>query len=162
MANIGTGGDLLSNFSLSGGIIGCHSSWDLCTTVTGDLALTKDDIENSRQRLLMWIALPRGERLDNKLGCCVHEYFHQKNVRNVRRKLELDVTSDLNDVFPDLSIRNIAVKSINDLSGGNREVVIALTLGPDNLQFVANWNEIMNITEEMSEIIYYGGSREDL
>ena len=159
MAEIGKGGDILCNFDLTGWLIGCHSSWDLRTTVTGDLALTKDETENNRQRLLMWMALPKGERLDPSLGCCIHDYFHEKITGNVSRRLALDMRSDLKQVFPDLDIKNISIDKVSGLEGGNTEVVASISLGNDGLQFVANWNEIMSINEEMTSIIYNGGLR---
>lgn len=159
MTNIGSGGDLLSNFNLSSWIVGCHSSFDLVTTITGDLALTKDDAENNRQRLLMWMALPKGERINPALGCCLHDYFHEKITGNISRRLQLDLQKDLKGVFPDLNIKNISVEKIAPLSGGIREILVAITLGDDSLQFIANWNEIMGANEEINSIMLTGGSR---
>jgi hypothetical protein len=159
MANIGNGGDLLCNFDLHSWVIGCHSSWDLVTTVTGDLALTKDEDENNRQRLLMWLALPKGERLNPKWGCCLHDYFHEKMTGNISRRLELDIRSDLKDVFPNMNIKNIAVTSVKASTEGLREISIDMSLGNDNLRFVADFNNIASVNEEINSLIYTGGAR---
>lgn len=158
VSTFGLGGDLLSNFSYSGGLCSCHSTWDLITTITGDLALTKDDAENNRQRLLMWLMLPKGERLDPSLGCCIHDYFHQKMTGTIYRELELDMQVDLKGVFPDLKIRNIQVESISDITSGNRTIQCGITLGNDDLKFVANFEELVMINEDINSLLYYGGA----
>jgi hypothetical protein len=158
MTTCGMGGDLLSNFSLSGGMCGCHSTWDLTPTITGDLALTKDETENNRQHLLMWLALPKGERLNPSLGCCLHDYFHRKITGTIYRELSLDIGSDLKSVFPEVDIKNIVVESISDLSGGNRTMQIGITLGDDDLQFVADFNTITEINDTINSLLYYGGA----
>ena len=155
--SFGNGGDLLSNFNLHSWLVGCHSAWDLMTTVTGDLALTRDEAENNRQRLLMWMALPKGERLNPSLGCCLHDYFHEKITGNIGRRIELDLKKDLTALFPNLSIKNIAVDSITPLSGGIHEMQIEVSLGDDSFQFVANWNEIAGANDTINSIMYTEG-----
>ena len=152
-----SGGDLLGNFNLHSGRVGCHSAWDLITTVSGDIALTRDAAENNRQRLLMWLATPKGERLDPTLGCCIHDYFHQKITSDLPRRLELDMRADLLSVFPELSIRNIKIVSNTYLSGGNREIVCDITLGNDSLQFLANLFDMQGTNEAINDLIYHGG-----
>ena len=158
MTTYGTGGDLRSNFSLGPGLCGCHSSFDLSLTVTGDLALTADEEENNRQRLLMWMALPKGERLNPNLGCCLHDYFHAKVTNVIYRQLELDIRSDLKPVFHDLDIKNIAVESVSDLSGGNRTIQTGITLGDDTLQFISDFNTVTSINDSINSLLFYGGA----
>ncbi|MFA5452382.1 MAG: hypothetical protein WC248_02260 [Candidatus Methanomethylophilaceae archaeon] len=159
MPNIGEGGDLLTNFSLRGGLYRCHSMWDLVTTITGDLALTKDEAENNRQRLLMWLALPKGERPDSpSLGCCLHDYFHAKIDGATIRRLRLDVSSDLKSVFPDLDIKNTSVESIGSTSTGNREIMIGVTLGDDDMRFIADFDNMSAINYNISSLLFYGGA----
>jgi hypothetical protein len=153
-----TGGDLLSNFNLSGGQIGCHSAWDLVTTVTGDIALTRDLAENNRQRLLLWLATPKGERPDPSLGCCIHDYFHQKITKDLPRRLSLDMRADLLSVFPTLNIKNINVTAVTPLSGGNREIECDISLGDDSLQFLANFEALDATNEIINQLIYSGGT----
>ncbi len=156
--SFGNGGDLLCNFDLSPWIIGCHSSMDLVTTVTGDLALTQDDAQTNRQHLLMWMAIPKGERLNSGIGCCLHDYFHAKVTGNIERRLLLDLKKDLSGVFPDLSIKNVYISNIANSDDGVNEIQIGITLGDDSLEFIANWNNIMNVNEELNNFIYSSGA----
>lgn len=158
MTTCGMGGDLLCNFSLSAGTIGCHSTWDLMTTITGDLALTKDEAENNRQRLLMWIAIPKGERLQRSVGCCLHDYFHAKLTGAIYRQLELDVGSDLKSVFPDLDIKNIFVENIMGMSNGTNAIQIGVTLGDDSLQFISDFNTVTSVNDSINSLFYYSGA----
>jgi uncharacterized membrane protein YheB (UPF0754 family) len=107
----------------------------------------------------MWMALPKGERLNSGLGCCLHDYFHDKISSNVSTRLRNDIEEDMKSVFPELNIKNIVIKKISALSGGNREIVVSINLGDDNLQFLADWNNIMSVNEEMNSILYTGGVR---
>jgi len=159
MPQIGTGGDLLASFDLSAWIVGCHSSWDLLTTITGDLALTKDTAENNRQRLLMWMVLPRGERLDPSIGCCLYDYLHAKMTDILGKQLELDLKADLSQVFPDLKIKQLSVNQIKDLTGGNREIQMSMYLGDDKLQFAANWGDISKVNDQINAMVVSGIDR---
>ncbi len=158
MSTFGMGGDLRSTFELGGGLCSCHKNWDLSTTVNGDLALTKDEYENNRQRLLMWLALPKGERLNPSLGCCLHDYFHAKVTGVTYRQLELDMRCDLKSVFPDLDIKNIAVEDISGLSEGNRTIQVGVTLGNDKLRLLADFNSVSAVNDTINSLLYYGGA----
>ena len=159
MTTCGQGGDLLSNFSLGPGMCGCHSSWDLITTITGDLALTKDEAENNRQRLLMWIATPKGERINPSIGCCLHDYFHAKLSNSIYRQIELDVEADLKSVFPDLTIQNLCIDNISDTEGdGSRTIQIGITLGNDSIKFLSDFNSASTVNDSISSLLYYGGA----
>lgn len=157
MVTCGKGGDLLTDFSLIGSMFSCHDSIDLVTTVTGDLALTKDETENNRQRLLMWLATPKGERLDPSIGCCLHDYFHAKMTGSIYRQLELDIESDLKSVFPEMTISDIAVENISDTSSGNRIVQVGVTLGDDSIKFLSDFNSSSALNEKINSLLYYGG-----
>jgi hypothetical protein len=158
MTTCGNGGDLLCNFSLSGSMLTCHTNFDLLTTITGDLALTKDDEENNRQRLLMWMATPKGERINPATGCCLHDYFHEKMTGSIYRRLELDLKTDLKSVFPTLDIKNLSVDNISDLESGNRTIQVGITLGDDSLKFVADFNSLVSFNDTINSLIYYGGA----
>lgn len=152
------GGDLLGNFDLRGGMVGCHSSWDLVTTVTGDLALTKDEEENNRQRLLMWMALPKGERIDPSIGCCLHDYFHAKISGHVLKSLELDIENELKTVFPDAKISNVRVKKVAPLSDGTREIIVDVTINNDRFAFQAISSVLDGLNEYINDMMYHGGA----
>lgn len=106
----------------------------------------------------MWMALPKGERLNPSLGCCLHDYFHRKITNVIYRQLELDIRSDLKSVFPELSIKNIAVDNISDLSSGNRTIQIGITLGDDNLKFIADFEAVTSVNDTINSLLFYGGA----
>jgi len=138
-------------------MVGCHSSWDLITTVTGDLALTRDEQENLRQRLLMWMALPHGERIDPRIGCCLHDYFHAKITEPVLRSMELDIENELRAVFQTNNI-DAKVYKVEPLSNGSREVLVDVTIGSDRFRFSAISNILESVNEQINDMLYHGGA----
>jgi len=60
------------------GLSKCHSTMDLEITIDGDLKLV-DGVDEMRQRMLIWLGTPQGERLDPNTGCVVR--FRTQEIR---------------------------------------------------------------------------------
>ena len=144
--------DLKTNMDISAGHCHCHSSLDLLLDATGDLALVSGQDE-LKQRFFLYLATPKGERYDPKIGCSCLDYPHEKNTRGNLRRLEQDLEADMKYQFPELNINSITCStSISDPF----QTEILLRLAQNNLlQFLYTPNEIMSITSELSNIINY-------
>ena len=137
---------------ISAGHCHCHSSLDLLLDATGDLALISSHDE-LKQRFFLYLATPKGERYDPKIGCSCLDYLHEKNTRGNLRRLEQDLEADMKYQFPELAINSITCStSVSDPF----QTEILLRLAQNNLlQFLYTPDEIMSITSELSNIINY-------
>ena len=144
--------DLRTNMDISAGHCHCHSSLDLLLDATGDLALVSGQDE-LKQRFFLYLATPKGERYDPKIGCSCLDYLHEKNTRGNLRRLEQDLEADMKYQFPELAINSITCStSVSDPF----QTEILLRLAQNNLlQFLYTPDEIMSITSELSNIINY-------
>jgi len=144
--------DLKTNMDISAGHCHCHSSLDLLLDATGDLALVSSHDE-LKQRFFLYLATPKGERYDPKIGCSCLDYLHEKNTRGNLRRLEQDLEADMKYQFPELAINSITCStSVSDPF----QTEILLRLAQNNLlQFLYTPDEIMSITSELSNIINY-------
>jgi phage baseplate assembly protein W len=144
--------DLLTNFNLEQGSCKCHSLLDILLSPTGDLALTKTDQQTLRQRFLLYLATPKGERLDPTVGCCLHDFLHEINSPRVTRKLELYIESDLRTQFPELGIKTVRCSPSTYLDG---EMEINVILADDSLQFLFTSDDLLNLSSMISELLFY-------
>jgi hypothetical protein len=144
--------DLLTNFSLDVGDCKCHSLLDLRVSATGDLALTRDPQQALRQRFLIYLATPKGERLNPNIGCSLHDFTHELNVPNISRKLELYIENDLKTQFPELKVRNVRCSPSSYIGGAMEMTVI---FADNNLQFLFTSDDLLNLSSMIAELIYY-------
>lgn len=134
--------------SMGAGRVRCHSNLDLVTTLTGDIAITPDDVTNYRQRLFMWLATPKGERIDPSVGCCLYDFLHNKATSTTARTLELYLASDLAVAFPELDVKSVRCK----LSSDNRTFSVDVKLGDESLTFLFSDNDLLNISSQLAEV----------
>jgi hypothetical protein len=144
--------DLLTNFDLSGGYCKCHNVLDFRVGPEGDIALTKDDQQAMRQRFLIYLATPKGERLDPTVGSCIHDFIHEINAPKNTRRLELFIKDDLDKQFPELKTRAIRCQPSTYLDG---EMEIRVILADDNLHFIFSPDDIMTLSSTISELLFY-------
>ena len=101
--------DIKTNLDISAGHGQCHSSLDIVLDATGDIALISGQDE-LKQRFFLYLATPKGERYDPKIGCSCLDYLHEKNTAGNLRRLEQDLESDMDYQFPELEINSIVFR----------------------------------------------------
>ena len=144
--------DLATNLDISAGHGQCHTSLDLLLDATGDLALVSGQNE-LKQRFFLYLATPKGERYDPKIGCACLDYLHEKNTTNKLRQLEQELEADMDYQFPELSVNSVTCnKSI--LDPFQTQILLRMSQG-DNLEFLYTPSELMSITSNLSNIINY-------
>jgi hypothetical protein len=148
------GGDLQTNMSMGAGRLRCHSNLDLLTTCTGDLAITATEESNMRQRLFMWLATPKGERLDPSVGCCLYDFMHDKATSSNARLLEIAIGSDIQTLFPELAIKTIRCR-LSDAD--NRTFYVDIKIGNESLSFLFDYNELLNFSSQIAELFSVTG-----
>lgn len=144
--------DIKTNLDISSGHGQCHSSLDVELDATGDIAIISGQDE-LKQRFFLYLATPKGERYDPKIGCSCLDYLHEKNTSGNLRRLEQDLESDMDYQFPELVINSITcLKSDSDPF----QTEILLRMSQNNqLQFLYTPSELMSLTSELSNIINY-------
>jgi hypothetical protein len=143
--------DLLTNFSLDTGWCKCHSLLDFAVSPTGDLSLTKNDQQAMRQRFLLYLATPKGERLSPLVGCCLHDFIHEINSPRITRKLELYIENDLRTQFSELQVKTVRCSPSTFLDG---EMEMNVILADDSLQFLFTSDDLLNLSSMISEIMF--------
>lgn len=144
--------DLLTNLSLDAGSVKCHSAMDLLVGKTGDLALTKSSQQALRQRFVLYLGTPKGERLDPDIGNSMLDFLHEINSINNTRKLELYLENDIRDQFKELNAKYVICRPSPSFAG---EMEARIILGNEDLQFLFSSEDLMNISSMISEILYY-------
>lgn len=144
--------DLRTNMDISSGHCRCHSSLDLDLTPSGDLALV-DGIEEMRQRFLLYLATPKGERIDPSIGSFAYDYLHEKNTSGNMRRMEQDVMSDFKTQFPEITAKSVTcIQSLTDPF----QTEVAVKLSNGDMRFLYSPEELMAITTFLSNIVSSG------
>jgi len=148
-----TWGDLKINQSMEGGRCRCHSDMDLVTTTTGDLAVTMDKDEHMRQRMVLWLATPRGEVYNQPYaGCVLHDYIHERMSGSVLARLERDLKQDMQDHFPELGVTSITCNKVSD---DPCELQILGRLSEDGIEFFVNLADIDMLSNEFASAFFW-------
>lgn len=146
--------DLRTNFDISTGFSHCHSSLDLVLTATGDLALISG-IDEIKQRILLYLGIPKGERFDPKMGSSALDYLHEKNTVSNMRNLEQDIFNDMKYQFPELPTKSVTCsKSIKD----PQTMYLDVRLSDTEMSFLYTPDELIQLTSSIQDI--YGGNSE--
>lgn len=141
--------DVATNLDISTGFSHCHTALDILLTATGDLSIVSGNDE-LRQRFLLYLATPKGERFDPEIGCFAYDYLHEKNTRNNMRKMEQDIMNDMNYQFPDIEV--ISVSCMKDASDPFRMQLDVRIAGDNTLQFMYTPEELISLTKEIESI----------
>jgi hypothetical protein len=76
--------------------------------------------------------------------------------RVIGRQIELDLKADMAQLFPGINIKRITIDSITPLTSGNREIQISMFIGDDGLKFVANYDTITSVNDDINALTYIG------
>ena len=144
--------DIKTNMDISAGHCHCHTSLDLLLDATGDLALISGQDE-LKQRFFLYLATPKGERYDPKIGCSCLDYLHEKNTKGNLRRLEQELEDDIKYQFPELPVNSITC--MTRISDPFQTEILLRLAQTNSLQFLYTPEEIMSITSELSNIINY-------
>ena len=144
-------GDIATNMSFGKGSSKCHGSTDIALTASGDIALTMDAYSNLRQRLMMWISTPTGERLSPDLGCCIYDFFFEKDIPENLRLFELTMENDLRTTFPTLDLKGVRITGSGDDSVG-RVTSIKIILGDEDLEFLVTSNDLQDAAKQYNDV----------
>ena len=69
--------DLKTNMDISTGYCKCHTALDITLTPDGDLSIISGQ-EELDQRFFLYLATPKGERYDPRIGCYAYDFLHEK------------------------------------------------------------------------------------
>lgn len=144
-------GDLKTNLRIEGGTCKCHGNLDLELTPSGDLALISDPAECLRQRIVLWLATPKGERRDSEVGCLLWDYLHQKLTGSTLKELEVRLVRELTLNFPELVVSSVKCERATGLDEGGHKVIITAILGSDKVEFMYGADELRALYESVWE-----------
>jgi hypothetical protein len=99
----------------------------------------------------MYLATPKGERLDPNVGCSLHDFVHEINSPRITRKLELYIENDIRTQFPELKIKTVRCYPSTYLDGTMEMNVI---LADDSLQFLFTSDDLLNLSSMISELLF--------
>lgn len=106
--------DFKFNLDLRSGYVRCHNRGDLVNTPDGDIALTESYSEYLLQRIIIWLATPKGEvPNDPDVGCVLHDFLFYKQTPQNLYRLAKELEYDAKVQFPDLGILYIDVKGLS-------------------------------------------------
>lgn len=141
--------DLCTNMDISSGFCRCHSSLDLILTADGDLSIV-DNANEMKQRFLLYLSTPKGERFNPQIGSACYDYLHEKNTRNNMRRMEQDVLGDMDYQFPEIDVSSVScMKDISDPF--QMKLDVRLSDG-QNLQFLYTPEELVSLTTELTNL----------
>lgn len=140
--------DLKTNFDISSGFSHCHSALDLELTANGDLSIISG-IDEIKQRFLLYLGIPKGERYDKNIGSSALDYLHEKNTNNNMRRLEQDIMGDMKYQFPDLPTKSVAC-----LQGLTDPFLMELTvkLANEEMMFMYSPQELLALTSQIDSL----------
>lgn len=142
-------GDLKTNLRIEGGTCKCHGNLDFELTPSGDLAIITDPGESITQRIILWLATPKGERRDPAVGCLLWEYLHQKLTGSTLKELEVRLTRELSLNFPDLSVSSVDCELVTGFGEGGNKVLVTAVLGSHKIEFMYGADELNTLYDSI-------------
>jgi len=126
----------------------CHSALDLRLTAQGDLAIISGTDE-IKQRMLLYLGIPRGERQDIRIGSSALNYLHEKNTNNNMRRLEQDILGDMKYQFSDLPVQSVTcTQGLTDPFQFN----LSVRLSDGDMNFLYTPEELLRLTSDIASI----------
>ena len=144
-------GDLQTNLRIEGGVCKCHGNLDLVLTPTGDLAIITDPAECIRQRIILWMSTPKGERRDPEVGCLLWDHLHRKVTGSVLKELEVRLARELQLNFPELILKSVKCERVTGFGEGGHKVLVTAILGSDSIDFTFGADELNSLYESIWE-----------
>ena len=140
--------DLKTNMDISPGYSHCHSSLDLEISANGDLAIISG-INEIKQRMLLYLGIPRGELRNTRLGSSALNYLHEKNTNNNMRRLEQDILGDMAYQFSDLPVQSVTcTQGLTDPFQFN----LSVQLSDGEMNFLYTPEELLQLTSSIANI----------
>lgn len=140
--------DLATNMDIGPGYSHCHSALDLRLTAQGDLAIISGTDE-IKQRMLLYLGIPRGERQDIRIGSSALNYLHEKNTNNNMRRLEQDILGDMKYQFSDLPVQSVTcTQGLTDPFQFN----LSVRLSDGDMNFLYTPEELLRLTSDIASI----------
>ena len=100
--------DWLGNWSLKDGRVRCHGDFDFVQSVTGDLERTTSEEQYTVQKLILWLAIKKGEVVnDPELGSVLHQFLFKPLTPGNMALLERLLEYDLKKQIPELAVRTV-------------------------------------------------------
>lgn len=123
------------------GLCRCHGLMSPTRTPSGDTARVTREVDCIMQRIVIWLAVKKGERpLHPHFGCCIRSYMHQPLTVAKLKELRGNVQAELEALFPEYVISNLRVEVPE-----RNTVDIKANVGPYPVQFLgdpASLNEL--------------------
>lgn len=132
--------DLKTNMMFDAGYIKCHSTLELETTPYGDLALTDNDTDLFYQSFLLYWGIPKGERIDPRIGCPWYDYQHKKATSANLAEFENELKESLKWHFPAHGIR-----SLNLVYLDNHTIFGEITVSSGKILFLLDERDMMDL-----------------
>ena len=116
------------------GVCRCHGLWSPVRTSTGDIARVTKEQECVLQRIMIWLAVKKGERpLHPNFGCCIRSYINQPMTVSILKSLKGEIQAELEELFPEYTVSNLRVTV-----PARNEVSIKANIGAYPVEFVGN------------------------
>jgi phage baseplate assembly protein W len=135
-------GDLMTNLQTEGGVCQCRGNLDFVLTSTGDLALISDTNQCMRQRIIIWLATPKGERRSPDTGCLLWDYLFQPVTGSMLAELRVKLTRELQETFPEMEVKSVRVEQATGFGEGGHKVLITVIMAGDQIQFMFSADEM--------------------
>ena len=145
--------DLLTNMQLQGGRAKCHHGLDFLLSSSGDIAFTDEGSDNMRQRLLLYLATPKRNRVDPTVGCSYYEYIHEKMTEDNLAYLAGDLKEDLRTQFPEWDIQDVECFQ----GTNNREIRVNVIISTETVDLLLSTKDMEEISAMLAESMYWGG-----
>lgn len=141
--------DIRTNLDISPGFCQCHTALDIQLTATGDIAIISGT-EEIQQRFLLYLATPKGERFNPRIGCFAHDYLHEKNTPSNMRMMEQDIIGDMSYQFPEVNVTSVTC--IRDDTDSSRMQLDVRLADSETLRFLYTPQELVSLTKELSKL----------
>lgn len=92
------------------GVCRCHGLFSPVRTANGDIARVTKEHECILQRIMIWLAVKKGERpIFPNFGCCIRSYINRPLSVSVLKELKGQIQSELEELFPEYSVSNLVI-----------------------------------------------------
>jgi len=127
-------GDVKINALFDNGICRCHGVLSLQRTATGDIARVTKEQECVLQRIMIWLAVKKGERpLHPNFGCCIRSYINRPMTVSILKSLKGEIQAELEELFPEYQVSNLRVNV-----PARNEISIKVNIGAYPVDFLGN------------------------
>lgn len=92
------------------GVCRCHGLMSPARTAAGDIARVTKEQDAIKQRIMIWLAVKKGERpLHPYFGCCIRSYMNKPLTMSIIKSLRGEIQAELEELFPEYVVSNLRV-----------------------------------------------------